>query len=258
MTARAQDEPPQATGRGQFAGMQRVSGEVTAVSADKLTIKAEDGTIYQVVTTPNTRLVKQGGAAFKVTDLKPGDGVMSAGNLDAPNKTLHAAMLVAVDAEQVKKMAEARKQAQANMGKTLIAGRVTAIDLDNAKMTVERGDKVSQTIAFDETTSFRRGAPGRMSPEEAGFIGGFGVNMRQGGNGAGAQAPPVDAGESITLADIKVGDNVSGPGSLKNGVFVPTQLTVRTPRTGGGRRQGGNGAGPGAAGTPEPQGPPKQ
>ena len=31
-----------------------------------------------------------------------------------------------------------------------------------------------------------------------------------------------EGGESITLADIKVGDNVAGQGALKGGVFVPT------------------------------------
>ena len=52
--------------------------------------------------------------------------------------------------------------------------------------------------------------------------GGGDASARQGGNPAG----PNSGGESITLADVKVGDTIVGPGALKGGVFVPTQLTV--------------------------------
>ena len=242
LSALAQEggEPEGGRGAGMFAGMQRISGVVTAASADKLSVKAEDGTAYQVVTTPNTRFMRNG-ATFKLTDLKPGDGVMSAGNLDAPNRTLHAAMVISIDAEQVKKMAAARDQFMANLGKTIIAGRVTSIDLDNAKMTLERPDKVSQTISFDESTSFRRAAPGRMGQGEANGMGFGGAYAGMRGN---QPAPSnADAGESITLADVKVGDNVNGPGSVKNGSFVPTQLVVRTPRPRGERRREGQAPG---------------
>ena len=44
--------------------------------------------------------------------------------------------------------------------------------------------------------------------------------------GAGAGSGAAAGGESITLADIKVGDTVAGQGALKNGVFVPTELGV--------------------------------
>ena len=112
------------------------------------------------------------------------------------------------------------------------------IDLDNAKMTVERADKVSQTIGFDETTSFKRGRGGR----------GANVFVMGGGAGAaGAGAPAAagrDAGESITLADVKVGDEVVGQGSVKAGTFVPAQLFVSTPGQG---RRGGAGAKPASA-----------
>lgn len=221
-TVWAQDTGEQGGGgRGQFAGMQRVQGEVTAVAGSTLTIKGEDGTSFQVVTTDNTRVMKGRGVTVKVADLKVGDGVMAAGNLDAPNKTLHAAMVFATDAAELKKMRE-------NLGKTYIAGKVTAIDVDNAKMTVMRPDGVSQTIGFDETTSFKRGRLGRG--------GGFG-----GGGDVAAANAPAATGESITLADIKIGDNVGGTGSVKNGVFVPTQLTAATPGQGG-RRRGGEGS----------------
>jgi hypothetical protein len=229
----AQEPGEQAVGRGQFAGMQRVGGTITAVSDTAVTVKAEDGTIYQVTTTPNTRVMKGQGVTVKVADLKVGDGVTAAGNMDAPNKTLHAAFVMAVDAEQLKKLRE-------NLGKTYIAGKVTAIDADNAKMTVLRQDGVSQVIGFDETTSFKRG--GRLG-RGGGMVAGGTPNV------------PVEGGESITLADIKVGDTVNAPqGSLKNGVFVPAQLNVSTP--GQGVRRNGSGRTPATSPgttTPGPQ-----
>jgi hypothetical protein len=232
--ARAQEDPAEGA-RQAFAGMQRATGEITAVAPGKITVKTEDGSAVQVVTTDNTRIMKGRGETLKFADLKPGDGLTAMGNLDAPNKTLHAAMLMVVDAAQVKAMKE-------NLGKTYIAGKVTAIDLDNATMTVERADHVAQTIGFDETTSFKRG--GRIN---LGGMGGYG------GGGDGGGRRPRDAGnattggESITLADIKVGDNVGGQGALKNGVFVPTQLNVMTPGTGQRRQRPG---GQGGAATP--------
>ncbi|HSY34161.1 MAG TPA: hypothetical protein VK814_00285 [Acidobacteriaceae bacterium] len=214
-------------GRGQFAGMQRVAGEVTAVSGATLTVKTEDGAQMQIVTTDNTRVMKGRGVTVKVGDLKVGDGVTAAGILDAPNKTLHAAIVFAMDAAQVKEMKE-------NLGKTYIVGRVTAIDLDNAKMTVERPDHVAQTIGFDEGTSFRKGGRGARLGGAGGMAGG-------GAAGSAVGAGGEQGGESITLADIKVGENVRGTGSVKGGIFVPTEFVVieRGPRAAGDAASGG-------------------
>jgi hypothetical protein len=225
--AMAQEPGGQGGGRGQFAGMQRVAGVVTAVSGDTITVKAEDGTVYQVTTTPNTRVMKDRGTSIKIADLKVGDGVMAGGNMDAPTKTLHAAFVAATDAATLKKMHD-------DLGKTYITGKVTAIDADNLRMTIQRADGVAQTIGFDETTSFKRGGRGGRGG---------------GGMGMGAGTPPaIEGGESITLADIKVGDSVVGTGAVKAGVFIPGQLNVAAPRAGRGER-GGRGAGAGSSGT---------
>jgi hypothetical protein len=66
----------------------------------------------------------------------------------------------------------------------------------------------------------------------------------------------MSGGESITLADIKVGDTVGGQGSVKNGVFVPTLLTVANPPGAGG--QGRRRPGGGAGGPPPPPPPPQR
>jgi hypothetical protein len=91
------------------------------------------------------------------------------------------------------------KQFKENLGKTLIAGEVKGIA--ETKLTILRPDGETQTIEADENTSFQKGR------------------------------------EKITLADIKVGDHVSGKGAVKDGVFVPTELHV-----------GGFGMGPGMGG----------
>jgi Domain of unknown function (DUF5666) len=239
LNTKAQETDRPAGGRGQYAGMQRVNGVITAVSGPQVTIKGMDGAVYQVVTTDNTRVMHGRGEAIKVADLKVGDGVMAMGNLDAPNKTMHAAMVMSIDAEQMKRMEEAHKQELANLGKTLIAGTVTAIDMDNVTMTVERPDGVSQTIGFDEGTSFRRGRIGMGNGS------GFGA-----GTGSGAGTNPTattPSSESITLADIRVGDRIGGPGEVKSGRFVAKELTVMTP--GSGRRRSGESPGAGSSET---------
>jgi hypothetical protein len=212
---RAQQDQPQ---RNQYAGMEHVAGQITAISGSTVTVKTEDDQTRQIVATTNTRIMRNRTAA-KLVDLKVGDGVAGLGNLDGPNGTLHAAMLFATDAEQTKVLRE-------NLGKTYIRGKVTAIDMTNATITVERPDHVSQTIGLDETTSFRKGT-------------GFGGSAAAGASpAANAQADSAPASaESITLADIKIGDRVQGVGALKAGVFVPAQLTILLPGTGQGPRQ---------------------
>jgi hypothetical protein len=95
------------------------------------------------------------------------------------------------------------KQAQADFGKTWTAGKITAIS--DLTLTIERPDKKSQAVTVDENTSFRKHR------------------------------------DSITLADIKVGDTVSARGALQNGNFVATVLSVIDP----GRRGPGSGSGGG-------------
>jgi hypothetical protein len=186
---------------GAFAGGQMVRGTVTAVASDRLTVKTEEGDIYQVAVSANTRLMKDR-QPVKIADIKAGDGVGAMGVMDAPTKTVHAVFVAVIDAEQVKKARE-------DLGKLYITGKVTAIDMDDARLTVMRPDHVSQVIQADEGTSFRRGGRrGQTSMSETPAA------------GAGANA------ESITLADVKVGDLVAGRGAVKNGFFVPTELRV--------------------------------
>lgn len=215
-------------GRVAFAGGQMVRGTVTAVTADQLTVKTEEGDVYQVAISANTRVMKDR-QPIKVADIKAGDGVGAMGVMDAPTKTVHAVFVAVIDAEQVKKARE-------GLGKVYITGKVTAIDMDDAKITVMRPDHVSQVIQADEGTSFRRG--GRR--EQAAMTG---APVAAGANTSST------GGESITLADVKVGDLVMGRGAVKNGSFVPTELRVMDPSTRGQGRRRGDANGASAAAT---------
>jgi hypothetical protein len=264
-----QDGPRQ--GGVPFAGGQMVRGTVTAVAADHLTVKTESGEVYQVALSANTRLNKDR-QPVKVADIKVGDAVGAMGVLDAPTKTVHAVFVGVIDAEQVKKARE-------NMGKTYITGKVTAIDMDALKVTVMRPDGVSQVIGVDEQTSFKRGGRGMAAMASgAGVIemGGSGTGGGRasgagsgggtgtgGGNGSGAGAGNGGGGESITFADVKVGDTVAGRGGLKNGVFVPTELGVMDPAAMEQRRRravdgSGMDAAPPSSGAAAPKGPAAQ
>lgn len=214
VTMQAQQEPDDERGGGvSFAGGQMVRGTVTATAADHLTVKTEAGDIYQVVISANTRVTKER-QPLKVVDIKAGDGVGAMGVLDPATKTVHAVFVGVIDAEQIKKARE-------GMGKVYITGKVTAIDLDGLKLTVLRPDGVSQVIGVDEQTSFKRG--GRRM---AALASGAGVGEVGSGASNGAAASGSSSGESITFADVKVGDSVAGRGALKNGTFVPTELGV--------------------------------
>ena len=187
-----------------------VRGTVTTVSGDRMTVKTESGEVYQVVVSANTRLTKDK-QPVKVSEIKAGDGVGAMGVLDPPTNTVHAIFVGILDAAQVKKARE-------DLGKGYILGRVTAIDMDALKLTVLRPDKVSQVIGVDEGTSFKRGGR-QMEAMMSGSAEMRGGNQE--GDGAGGAG-----GESITLADVKVGDSIAGRGALKSGLFVPTELRV--------------------------------
>lgn len=246
-----QDGPRQ--GGAAFAGGQMVRGTVTAATADHLTVKTETGDVYQVSLSANTRLTKDR-QPVKATDIKVGDGVGAMGVLDVPTKTVHAVFVGVIDAEQVKKARE-------NMGKTYITGKVTAIDMDALKVTIMRPDGVSQVIGVDEQTSFKKGGRGMAAmasgaPMEMGGGGAGGGRGNSSGNGASGAGGGNGGGESITFADVKVGDTVAGRGALKSGVFVPTELGVIDASAMGQRRRRGadGGTGSSPAGTAAPAG----
>lgn len=241
-------------GAGGFGGGQAVQGTVTAATNNKVTIKTEAGDTYDITLADTSRVMKAG-QQVKLSDVKVGDSVTARGTVDPAKKTVQAMMVNAIDAATIQK-------AKDDMGKTYITGKISAIDLDNAKLTIARTDGVSQVITLDDGTSIQRGARGINVGLAAAMGGGAGGGRGMGGgagmgggrpgggapgaNGAAAQAPP----ESITLADVKVGDMITASGALKGDMFVPTKLGVTDASAAG---AGGRRRAPGA-GAPPPDG----
>src|SRR5712692_1399389 len=77
------------------------------------------------------------------------------------------------------------------LGKDFVAGEVKSVDAP--KISVLRSDKVTQSIELNEDTSLRKGR------------------------------------DSITMADVQVGDHVFARGGLENNVFVPKMVMVISP-----------------------------
>lgn len=187
---------PQGRRGGMMMRGRGVGGTISAIDGGTLTLQTRDGGTATVKTSADTKFQVDGKEA-KLSDFKVGERVMVAGTKgDGDTWT----------AERVMSNPAMEARMREGLGKEFIAGKVKSIDGTN--ITVDRIDGQTQTIAVDESTSFRKQR------------------------------------ESITLADIKVGDQVFGRGAVKDGTFVASQLNVGEP----GRMMGGP-RGP----RPEPQ-----
>lgn len=203
-------EPPM--GEGPPPNARGVRGTVTAVNGSTVTIKTDEGETYKVETSVNTRIMKNREPA-KIGDVHIGDMLVAGGEVDTKARTVGAVFAAIIDAEQVKQM-------RADLGKTWLAGSVTAIQDTN--ITVKRIDGAMQTFSVDENTSFKKRR------------------------------------ESITLADIQPGDTISARGAIKNGTFVAETVNVGRGPMGPGMGPGMGermGQGAGASGAPPKQQP---
>jgi hypothetical protein len=166
-------------GMGGFPGGGRgLLGSVTEVAADHYIIKTDSGETYTVHFSVNTRILKQGPErrrtadgsggrqrgqggsgdsdrptpqALKPTDIKVGDVITAAGEVDTTAKSVGAVFILQVDPERAKQM----REMQANFGKTWLGGRITAVE--GTTITIEGMiDHAPHTIAVDENTSFHQ------------------------------------------------------------------------------------------------------
>lgn len=175
-------------GMGMGFGGRGVMGTVTEVAPDHFTVKNDSGEIWTVHYDANTHIMKQaprpanaaaggqagtggqagaGGQAdgqgegrmfrgtpptpIKASDIKVGDAIAAAGEMDQGAKSVGAVMVMQLDPESAKRMEEMR----ANFGKTWLSGRVTAIN--DASVTVEGTvDRQPHTFVADENTDFRQ------------------------------------------------------------------------------------------------------
>lgn len=200
-TAIAQDSlaPGQDGSRGEWgpgANHPGVGGQITAVEGSTITLQTFRGESAKVTITSSTRLMKDHNPA-KLSDFKVGDRVFASGE-QGKDGVWTARTLAERSGGGFRGgvMAGAPLKPEDN-GKTYIAGEVTKID--GSKLTIKKPDNAEQVIEVDDDTSFRNGR------------------------------------ESVTLAELKIGDFVRGHGALKNGVFVPKELNSGRAR---GARQG--------------------
>lgn len=216
---------------GGFAGGGRgVVGTVTEAAADHYTIKTPTGDLYTVHFSANTRIMKQPAGGFRRGQRGAGQGTGQNANQGAggqseaprqPPQMLKAtdikigdvittggevdASAKSVGAVFIMQMSpeqvEQMRQMQANWGKTWLAGRITGIQ--DTTITIDGTlDHQSHAVSVDENTSFRQRR------------------------------------DSITLADIKPGEELRAEGALKNGVFTATTVVAMQPGSGPGQGQG--------------------
>jgi hypothetical protein len=234
-------------GRGGMMG-RGLTGTVTEVAADHFTIKTDQGDVYAVHFSANTRITKEpagmrgpggggggggqgaGGGGYgrgrnggggnppqeiKATDIKVGDFIVAIGDTDATAKSVGATRIMQLDPATVKQM----REEVANFGKTWLQGRVTSIN--EATINIIGGmDNAPHAIVADENTTIRRGR------------------------------------DPITLADIQVGEMIRVQGALKDGVFTASDVMSASgmggPRSNGSSNPPSN-APSGPSTTPPPQ-----
>jgi Domain of unknown function (DUF5666) len=167
-----------------------VFGKITAVHQDSFEIASPNGQTVTVKLTNSTEFHKDR-QPVKRTDFKVGDLVIVRGQ-ENPDHTWTAEL---VGGRSGNGGPEGRDRAvfgpPGTLGKDYVIGEVRSIDAP--KITVMRSDHVTQAIELNEETSLRKGR------------------------------------DSVTMADVQVGDHLFARGALENQVFVPKVVMVIGP-----------------------------
>lgn len=194
--AQAQDAPsgpPPQQGPGQAEGREGgarpLFGKITAIRDGAIDVTGPDGQAVTVKLTAQTEFRKDREIA-KVSDFKVGDTVVVRGD-ENPDHTVTARMIgtrTGGPGGGPGGRPGGGMMMVGTLGKDYVAGEVKSIDAP--KITVLRTDNVTQVLELNEETSLRRGR------------------------------------DSITMADIKVGDHVMARGAVQNDTFVPKGVMV--------------------------------
>jgi hypothetical protein len=194
-----QDAAPQeGPGQGPGDGRMPLLGKITGVHNTSLDVADTNGETVAVKLTGQTQYRKDRQAA-KRTDFKIGDIILVRGE-ENPDHSWTAQIVAARSmnggpngrGDPGGSGGGARGLAQAGtLGKDYVAGEIKSIDAP--KLSVLRSDKVTQSIELNEETSLRKGR------------------------------------DSITMADVQVGDHLFARGAEQNGVFVPKMVMVIGP-----------------------------
>lgn len=190
--AQAQDEPsgpPPQQGPGQAAGREGGPRPLFGkITAIRDGVIDIAGPDGQAVTVKLTAQTefRKDRETAKVSDFNVGDTVMVRGD-ENPDHTV-TARIIGTRTGGPGGRPGAGMMMVGTLGKDYVAGEVKSIDAP--KITVLRTDNVTQVLELNEETSLRRGR------------------------------------DSITMADIKVGDHVMARGAVLNDTFVPKGVMV--------------------------------
>jgi Domain of unknown function (DUF5666) len=172
-------------------------GKITAVHDKTLELSNLNGETVTVKITDKTEFRKDRQPA-KRSDFKVGDVVVVRGEENADHSW--TAQIVGARSTNgpngpaggfVVKGQNGTYGSAGTLGKDFVTGEIKSIDAP--KLTVLRPDNVTQTFELNEDTSLRKGR------------------------------------ESVTMADIQVGDHVFARGALQNDAFVPKMVVVIGP-----------------------------
>jgi len=173
-------------------GPRPLFGKITAMHDGALELTGPDGQVTTVKLTNETEFRKDRQPA-KAADFKVGDTVMVRGDIN-PDHTVTAKLIGARTGPGGGGPGQGGGGmffGGGTLGKDYVAGEIKSID--PPRLTVLRSDNVTQTLELTEDTTLRRGR------------------------------------ESITMADIQVGDHLMAHGAVQNNVFVPKGVMVMNP-----------------------------
>jgi hypothetical protein len=188
----AQDETPVAPAQGRARAGRGMAGQFHGVGGEITAIESSTITVQTFrgvsakIRITSSTQFMKDGKEAKLSEFKVGDRVFASGEQDKDG--VWTAQMLGQRGAGAGGMRGMQARPEDN-GKTYILGELTKID--GTKLTVRKPDNTEQVIEVDDNTSFR--------------------NERR---------------ESVTLADVKVGDLLRGRGTLKSGVFVPQELNT--------------------------------
>jgi hypothetical protein len=186
------DAPQHENRRGE-AAPRPIFGKISSVNNGLLVLATPDGQTVTVKLTGETQFRKDRQPA-SAADFKVGDMVAVRGDVNSDH-TVTASVVNArtggPEGPGGGRGGTGGGAAMGTLGKDYVVGEVKSIEAP--KLTILRPDNVSQTIELNENTSLRKGR------------------------------------ESITMADIQVGDHIMARGAAQNDVFVPKGIMVMNP-----------------------------
>ena len=171
-------------------GARPLFGKITAIRDGALELATPDGQTLTVKLTAQTEFRKDREPA-KATDFKVGDTVAVRGDENADHSVTARMVGTRTGGPGGPGGPGGAGRQMGTLGKDYVVGEVKAIDAP--RLTVLRPDNVTQTLELNEETSLRKGR------------------------------------DSITMADIQVGDHVMARGVIEKDVFVPKGVMVMNP-----------------------------